>query len=152
MMVVEEKCMYPDVKDLNQACPYSASKVMLGYHIKKEHHPKKERGESELKKTKRMDPKPPPKFNENEMRDELRQKQAEFRAYANRMKISREDEADDLYLACDSPLKRKLRASSKVQSIIGKTKPDILMSELERISLPKISWLVERQQFWLLKQ
>ena len=60
-----DKCMYPDVKDPTQACPYSVNKVML------EHLPKKEMGESKPKKIKRMDPKPP-KFNKNETRDKLR--------------------------------------------------------------------------------
>ena len=66
--------------------------VMLGYHIDQVHKPKKEtkREEPEAKKIKRMEPMPP-KFRELETRDTLKRKQAEFKAYASRTKISGED-------------------------------------------------------------
>ena len=69
-----------------------------------------------------------------------------------RAKINREEEADNLYLACDTPLTRKLVASNKVNMIVRKTKPDILINELERIYLPKLSVVVEQQQLCHLEQ
>ena len=146
-----ENCMYPDVANSTIPCPFKATEVMPGYHIDQVHKHKKEtKGEEpEAKKIKRMEPKPP-KFRESEKRDELKRKQAEFKAYTNRTKISGEDETDNLYLTCESPLRKKLVASSKIQPIIRLTKPDILMSEIERI--PKHSLVIENQQFRTLKQ
>ena len=102
--------MYQNVVDPTKACTYESSKIMLGYHITKHHlhTTKKEETEANPKKTKRMDPKPP-KFLESKTRDKFRWKQAEFDTYKRRAKISGEDEADDLYLACDTPLRSTLQ-------------------------------------------
>ena len=140
----KEKYMYQDMEDPTKPCLYEVSEIMLGFHITKFHlcMTKKEEIESNPKKIKRMDAKPP-KFLKSETRDKFRRKQPEFDTYKARAKIDREEEADDLYLACDTPLRRKLVASNKVNRVMRRTKPEILMNELERICLPKLSLVVE---------
>ena len=92
-----ECCMYLDIIDPTQPCTHSVTEVMLGHHIKLVHcHNKETEGNKpKIKIIKRMDPKPL-KFLENKIRDKLTKKQAEFRAYTNRAKISGEDKTDNL--------------------------------------------------------
>ena len=53
--------MYQDVDDPAKPCPYKAIEIMLGYHITKFHllTVKKEEAETNPKKNKRMEAKPP---------------------------------------------------------------------------------------------
>ena len=57
--------------------------------------------------------------------------------------IEGEEEADNLYMACNTPLRRKLVASNKVKKIVSKTNSETLMNELEGICLPKLNVIVE---------
>ena len=81
-------------------------------------------------------------------REEFRRKTSEFKSYSDRTNLEVEEIADDLYLACDTPLKRRLLASSKVnKESWKKTDPKVIIAEMERICLPKLNVKVERQQF-----
>ena len=62
----------------------------------------------------------PPKFMEFETRGEFRRKEEEFQAYVNRTDIKNQEIADDLYRICDTPLKKKLIASQKIEKKITK--------------------------------
>ena len=118
-------------------------------------HTKKEEVKETKKKgrkNKRAEAKPP-KFLEREMREEFRRKQAEFKSYSERTSLEGEKIADDLYLACEMPLKRRLLASSKINNeSFKKTDPEVIISEMERICLPKLNVIVDRQQFKRLEQ
>ena len=57
--------------------------------------------------------------------------------------IEGEEEADNLYMACNTPFRRKLVASNKVKKIVSKTNSETLMNEPEGICLPKLNVIVE---------
>ena len=50
------------------------------------------------------------------------------------------------------PLKRKLITSNLVKDEVRKMDPKILMSEIERLCLPRVNVIVERDQFHQLEQ
>ena len=64
----------------------------------------------ERKKTERQKMKPPT-FSECETRDDYERKRMDFKTYSNRAKLSPEEMSEDLYYACETPLKKRLRAS-----------------------------------------
>ena len=153
--MAEFQCPYDDIKNPAINCTYkSTSKAMIGHHIASKHTkaPKEEvKNENKeetktSKKSNRMESKPP-KFTENETREDFRRKQGEFKSYVERAEISGEEEADDHYRSCDTPLKRKLIMSNKISEIPKKTKPGVMLEEIERICLPKVNVIMERQQF-----
>ena len=55
-----------------------------------------------------------PLFEEVEMREEFRRKNNEFYTYASRTNLEPEEQAEDLYSALTTPLKRRLFASSRI--------------------------------------
>ena len=97
--------------DLDQALK------LMEMHERAVHQKKEEAKETkkEARKNKRAEAKPP-KFLERETREEFRRKQAEFKSYSERTSLEGEEIADDLYLACETPLKERLLASSKINS------------------------------------
>ena len=88
-----------------------------------------------------------PKFLATETREEFKRKQMESKSYATRTKLEKEEEADDLYMCCETPLKKKLITSMKIEDDPKKTSPEVMLKELERMCLPKINIVVERQEF-----
>ena len=81
---------------------------------------------------------------ETETREEFRWKTAEFTSYSDRTELGPEEKADDLYVACGTPLKRKLLASSKVNKLSWKkTDPKVIVAEMERICLPQLNVVME---------
>ena len=108
--------------------------------------------EEKERKTERQKMKPPT-FTEQETREEFLRKNSEFNTYSARAKLKPEEISEDLFYACETPLKRKLRASNVVnRTNLGKTDPKALLAEIERICTPKTNRLVEREQFKHLEQ
>ena len=141
-------------------CDYKGTEVMIGLHVEAKYqdkppaenkNEKKEEENEKQKKGKRIEAKPP-KFLENETREEFRRKEEEFDSYVERTGISGEDVTDDLYRTCETPLKQKLIASNKVHKRIKMTKPAVMMAEIKRLCLPKENVVLEREQFKNLKQ
>ena len=93
-----------------------------------------------------------PKFEEAETREEFKRKTDEFQTYATRTKLKEEEIAEDLYSAMSTPLKRRMLASSKIKPKWKETNPTVILEEMERVCLPPINLVVERQQFKRLKQ
>ena len=60
--------------------------------------------------------------------------------------------AEDLYSALSTPLKRRMLASSKIKSEWKKTDPKVILEEMEKVCLPPLNSVVERQQFRKMKQ
>ena len=95
----------------------------------------------------------PPRFLGKETREEFNRKHLEFQSYSERTALQGEEVADDLYLSCETPLKRKLRASHLVdKDSVKKTSLKVLFAKMERICLPKVNVIVERKQLKHLKQ
>ena len=106
----------------------------------------------EKKKTDRQKMKPPV-FTENETRDDYERKRQDFKTYSNRAKLSPEEMSEDLYYACETPLKKRLRASGIVdKEEVGKTEFKSLCEEMERICAPKANRHIEREEFKRLVQ
>ena len=76
----------------------------------------------------------------------------EFESYRVRANIKGEEVADDLYRFCETPLKRKLITSSKVKEDIKSTDPEVMKQEIERLCMPKVNFIIEREQFHKLEQ
>merc|ERR1712239_93855 len=128
----------------------------MGFHFKAKHTPAPAEAtaatataaaaavktEERKEKTERQKMKPPV-FIENETRDEFGRKNQEFKTYSARAKLKEEELSEDLYYACENPLKRKLRASGVVdRNDIKKTDPKALLAEMERVCTPKANRLV----------
>ena len=58
-----------------------------------------------------------PLFEEVETREEFRRKAQEFQTFATRTNLKTEEEAEDLYVALTTPLKRRLLASSRINKV-----------------------------------
>ena len=67
------KCIYDGVGTPGVPCSFKGTEMMLGYHITQKHVPSKstKKEEPEAKKAKRIEFKPP-RFEEQENRDDLR--------------------------------------------------------------------------------
>ena len=87
-----------------------------------------------------------------ETREEFRRKAQEFQTYATRTNLKTEEQAEDLYAALSTPLKRRLLASSRINKVWKKTDPKVIIEEMEKVCLPPLNLVVERQEFRLLKQ
>ena len=86
----------------------------------------------------------PPVFTEQETREEFWRKNQEFETYSVRAKLKPEEISEDLFYVCETPLKRKLRASSVVdRKDLKKTDPKALLAEIERICTPKANRLCQ---------
>ena len=95
----------------------------------------------------------PPRFLEKETREEFNRKHSEFQSYFKRTTLQGEEVANDLNLSCETPLKRKLRASHLVdKDSVKKTSLKVLFTKMERICLPKVNVIDEREQFKHLEQ
>ena len=109
-------------------------------HIKKDVVNFKNEGSKEdTKKSKRIKSKIT-KFTENESHDEFQKKMGEFESYKVRCNIEGEEEADNLYRFCETPLKKKLIISSKVAEDIKSTDPEIMKMEIKRLCRPKVNF------------
>ena len=84
-----EQCPFGGVNNPEVECDYKGTEVMIGHHIEAKHREKapiekkeekKKEDETEKKKGKRIEAKPP-KFMENETREEFRRKEDKFEAY-----------------------------------------------------------------------
>ena len=82
-----------------------------------------------------------------ETREEFRRKTQEFYTYATRTNLKTEEQAEDLYSALTTPLKRRLLASSRIDKVWKKTNPKVIIEKMEKICLPPINLVVERQEF-----
>ena len=162
--MAELKCEYQD-------CPAVYKGTMtecisqMGFHIGANHAPAPVpalasagatvaavKPEEKERKTDRQKMKPPV-FTESETRDEFGRKNQEFKTYSSRAKLKPEEMSEDLYYACETPLKRRLRASGVVdKEDIQKTKFEALLEEMERICTPKANRLIERDLFSRLEQ
>ena len=150
--MAEVQCPYLDVKDPSKVCDYKGIIELFNHHVLLWHTKTEAKKEvKQPRKTKRMETKPP-KFMEKETREEFRRKQSEFLAYSKSDLLEGDEISDNLYLACDTPLKRRLLASSKIKGAIEKTETEVILSEMERICLPKLTMVVERQHFCRLEQ
>merc|ERR1712082_168420 len=99
------------------------------------------------KKTDRQKMKPPV-FSESETRDDYERKRQDFKTYSNRAKLSPEEMSEDLYYVCETPLKKRLRASGIVnKEDVGKTEFKSLCDEMERICAPRTNKHIEREEF-----
>ena len=108
--------------------------------------------EEKERKTERQKMKPPV-FTEQETRDEFWRKNQEFETYSVRAKLKPKEVSEDLFYACETPLKRKLRASGVVdRKDLKKTDPKALLAEIERVCTPKANRLVEREELKRLEQ
>ena len=88
----------------------------------------------------------PPTFLEKETREEFRRKYSEFETYSDRSHLKANEITEDLYHACETPLKRKLRSSNLIdRNQLKKTDPKVLLAEMERMCLPKLNIIVERE-------
>ena len=88
-----------------------------------------------------------PLFEEVETREEFKRKSNEFFTYASRTQLEPEEQAEDLYSALSTSLKRRILASPRINKVWRKTDPKIIMEEMEKICLPPINLVVERQEF-----
>ena len=148
MVGEKEECPYED-------CSYTGTEKMLEIHerAKHIHQAKREDETPDKKRSRRRVEKKPPVFRESEPREEFRRKKGEFDAYVVRTGVKGRDQADDLYhAACDTPLRRKLQASSKISHPPEDTDPKVMMDEMERLCCPVVNVMVERQQFRLMRQ
>ena len=144
----EQVCEYKDCGEKKAAKDLETTFKMMEMHERAIHQVKKEEKKEEKKKERKKQDKraqaKPPKFLETETREEFRRKTSEFKSYSDRTNLEVEEIADDLYLACDTPLKRRLLASSKVnKESWKKTDPKVIIAEMERICLPKLNVIVE---------
>ena len=117
--------MYPEKIDPNKMCNRVAwMEVMLGYHINANHcyPPKREEAPPNSKRVKRMESKPPT-CRENKTWDDFMCKQKEFTVYQKMAEITRDDVVDNMYRACNTPLRRKFVASNKIKSMVSQTAP-----------------------------
>ena len=95
----------------------------------------------------------PPTFLEKETREEFLRKNAEFETFCCRVQLKPNEISEDLFHACETPLKRKLRSSNLIdRNQLKKTDPKVLLAEMERICTPKLNRIVEREQFKCLEQ
>ena len=94
----------------------------------------------------------PPKFLEREAREDFVRKSTEFHMYKERAEITKEEAAADLYQSCETPLKKKLMASSKIKENPGDTDFGVILEEIERIATAKLNITVERHEFRSLEQ
>ena len=62
-------------------------------------------------------------------------------------KITGEEISNDLYRTCETPLKKKVIASNKIEKMIKMTKPEVMIQEIDRICMPMINIIVERNHF-----
>ena len=88
-----------------------------------------------------------PLFEEVETREEFKRKSNEFFTYASRTQLEPEEQAEDLYSALSTSLKRRILASPRINKMWRKTDPKTIMEEMEKICLPPINLVVERQEF-----
>merc|ERR1712239_44962 len=105
----------------------------------------------EKRKTERAKIKPPT-FRENEARDDYERKKQDFEIYSKWATLTKEERSEDLYLACETPLKTRVRASGILEDQLGETDFAALSTEIERISAPKGNRYVERNEFHCLTQ
>ena len=104
------------------------------------------------KKTERQKIKPPV-FKEVEIRDDYDRKKQDFGTYSNRAKLTPEEKSEDLYYACETPLRKRLRASGVLNTDdVGKTEFKALYAEIERICAPRLNRHIEREEFKRLTQ
>ena len=140
-----EECEYKMI-EMDSATAVS----LLGIHERARHTVKVE-VEPTSRKGKRMESKPPV-FTDIETKDEFQRKKAEFSSYVERTGITGIEVSDDLYRSCETSLKRKLIASSKVKDPPKDTDRDILMNEIKRLSTPKVNKVIEHLQLKNIKQ
>ena len=107
--------------------------MMIGVH-KRAIHMKKEAAKVQIKDEVKSDTKKAKsikskavKFCENESREEFRRKRGEFQSYQERTDIKGKDIVDNLHRCCETPLKRKLITSSKINDNIKTTDPKVMM-------------------------
>ena len=109
--MAEVQFFYPDIRNPEEDCQYKCTEGMIAHYVNGRHSKPaknvKEEDKNTSKKAKRMEGKPP-KFIGKETREEFRRKHAEFKSYSVRALLEGEDVSDDIYLACETPLKRKL--------------------------------------------
>ena len=125
---------YQDPTDTEKPCPYFTTSsfpevviATLATHERAKHgtKPKKdEESKSESKKSKRMETKLS-RFGENETPGEFRRKMLEFDRYSRMCDIKEDEVSEDLYMACETPMKQKLLASAKVTKDIKSTTPKV---------------------------
>merc|ERR1712239_34210 len=105
----------------------------------------------ERKKTERAKIKPPT-FRESEVREDYERKRQDFEIYSKWAKLTSTEKSEDLYLACDTPLRKKVRASGILKEELGETEFAALSAEMERLCAPRGNRHVERDEFKNLTQ
>ena len=149
---VQHKCPYQDSKDDEKACDFTTpSETVLSMHERAKHKKNPDEDTKDTKKIKRMETKLS-KFDENESPAEFRRKVLEFERYARLSGIKEDEVSEDLYMACSTPMKKKVLASAKIAKDIISTKSKVMWDEIERLATSKTNQWVERQQFHLLVQ
>ena len=78
-----------------------------------------------------------PLFEEVETREEFTRKSNEFFTYASRSSLEPEEQAEDLYSAMSTPLRRRILASPQIDKVWRKTDPKVIIVEMEKICLPR---------------
>ena len=154
-------CPFHDPTDSEKPCPYFTTSsfpevviATLAAHERAKHGTKTKQDEEskgESKKSKRMETKLS-RFSESETPGEFRRKMLEFDRYSRMCGIKEDEISEDLYMACETPMKQKLLASDKVTRDVKSTKPTVMKAEIERLCKPKTNVYVERQQFHRLEQ
>ena len=153
----ELKCEYRGCEEKRSAKDLETALRLIEMHERSTHmvkeEVKKEEKRDEKKKQEKRAQAKLAKFLETETREEFRRKTNEFHSYSARTNLETQEIADNLYIACNTPLKRRLIASSRInKQTWNKTDPKNIMEEMERICLPKLNVIVKRQQFKSLEQ
>ena len=68
-----------------------------------------------------------------ETREEFTRKSNEFFTYASRTSLEPEEQAEDLYSAMSTPLRRRILASPQINKVWRKTDPKVIIVEMEKI-------------------
>ena len=157
-MEIEMNCQYENCTDVFKGNKDQCIQ-MYGFHIGAKHAKATAPDPSgagavkneERKKTERAKIKPPT-FKESEVREDYERKRQDFEIYSKWAKLTSEEKSEDLYLACDTPLRKKVRASGILKEELGETEFAALSAEMERLCAPRGNRHVERDEFKNLNQ
>ena len=89
-----------------------------------------------------------PRFGDRENREDFSRKKAEFEMY--KVRACEGDEAGaaiDLYQSCETPLKKKLMSSKRIQNNPASAGCKVLLDEMEKLSTMGLNKDIERHEF-----
>ena len=143
------KCYWPKCEYVATTDNWTNNLKALNLHLMCKHQvkmdqPKVEEGGDATKKkrTEKRAQAKLPLFEEVETREEFTRKSNEFFTYASRTSLEPEEQAEDLYSALSTSLRRRILASPRINKVWRKTDPMVIMEEMEKICLPPINLVV----------